>query len=238
MNQYAADYRDRDLFIVDAELDQRVAFIRRTYLHVFGAIAACASMIAVIVNTPAIAEPLSQLFFGNWWAVLLAFMVASYAAHYMAESGASPAMQYAGLGLYAFAEAMILAPILYLMHSRMANGDALILQAGILTMLIFGGLTGFVLITKSDFSFLRNFLSVLALAAMGLVVVSMFTSISLGTWFSVAMIVLMSGFILNETSNVLHHYHLSQHVAASLAIFSSVATLFWYVLRLVSAFDD
>jgi FtsH-binding integral membrane protein len=46
------------------------------------------------------------------------------------------------------------------------------------------------------------------------------------------MIVLASGYILYDTSNVLHRYRTDQHVAAALALFASVAILFWYVLRL------
>jgi FtsH-binding integral membrane protein len=57
----------------------------------------------------------------------------------------------------------------------------------------------------------------------------------LGLWFSVAMVVLAGGFILYDTSNVLHHYRTDQHVAASLALFASVALLFWYVLRILLA---
>jgi FtsH-binding integral membrane protein len=49
------------------------------------------------------------------------------------------------------------------------------------------------------------------------------------------LIVLACGYILYDTSNVLHHYRIGQHVAASLALFASVALLFWYVLRLVMA---
>jgi FtsH-binding integral membrane protein len=37
---------------------------------------------------------------------------------------------------------------------------------------------------------------------------------------------------LYDTSNVLHHYRIGQHVAASLALFASVALLFWYIVRL------
>ena len=47
------------------------------------------------------------------------------------------------------------------------------------------------------------------------------------------MIALACGFILYDTSNVLHHYRIGQHVAASLALFASVALLFWYVLQLL-----
>jgi FtsH-binding integral membrane protein len=36
---------------------------------------------------------------------------------------------------------------------------------------------------------------------------------------------------------VLHHYRTDQYVAASLALFASVAILFWYILRIVIAFS-
>ena len=54
----------------------------------------------------------------------------------------------------------------------------------------------------------------------------------LGLWFSLAMVGLACGFILYNTSNVLHHYRTDQHVAASLSLFASVAMLFWYILQI------
>jgi FtsH-binding integral membrane protein len=60
----------------------------------------------------------------------------------------------------------------------------------------------------------------------------------LGIWFSAAMIVFASGYILYDTSNVLHHYRTDQYVAASLALFASVALLFWYVLRIMIALSN
>ena len=56
---------------------------------------------------------------------------------------------------------------------------------------------------------------------------------SLGIPFSVAMIALAGGWILYDTSNVMKHYRIGQHVAASLALFASVAILFYYILRLL-----
>ena len=58
---------------------------------------------------------------------------------------------------------------------------------------------------------------------------------ALGPIFSVAMVALACGYILYDTSNVLHHYRIGQHVAASLALFASLALLFWYILRIVIA---
>lgn len=235
---YAPEYSQYDGFAADAALDQRVSFVRRVYAHVGGATLLLTALIAALLNLPELSEPLARMAFGNWWIVLLSYMAASTIAHKMAESGASEAVQYLGLGLYVVAEAIIFTPILYLLHHIVPGGDDIILQAGVLTLVIFGGLTTVVLLTKADYSFLRNFLWTAMFAATGLFLVSMFTSFSLGTWFSAAMILLMAGFILYETSNVLHHYHTSQHVAAALAVFSSLTTLFWYVLRLVAALSD
>jgi FtsH-binding integral membrane protein len=69
-------------------------------------------------------------------------------------------------------------------------------------------------------------------------VASIFFGFSLGLLFSVLMVAFAAGFILYDTSNVLHHYRIGQHVAASLALFASVALLFWYVLRIVMAVTD
>jgi FtsH-binding integral membrane protein len=59
----------------------------------------------------------------------------------------------------------------------------------------------------------------------------------LGTWFSVAMIGFAGAAVLYDTSNVMHHYPQDKHVAASLALFSSIALMFWYVLQLFMSRD-
>ena len=130
-------------------------------------------------------------------------------------------------------------PILYIANVYFPN-DNVIATAGILTLAIFGGLTAVVFITKADFSFLRAALSIGMMAAFGFIICSAIFGFSLGILFTVAMIVLMAGYILYYTSNVLHHFHPDQHVAASLALFACIATLFWYVLQLVMMFagDD
>jgi len=65
-----------------------------------------------------------------------------------------------------------------------------------------------------------------------------FGGFNLGVWFSGAMVGLASGYILYDTSNVMHHYRTDQHVAASLALFASVALLFWYILQLLMQFSS
>jgi FtsH-binding integral membrane protein len=47
------------------------------------------------------------------------------------------------------------------------------------------------------------------------------------------MILLMAGYILYQTSMVMQYFPPSHFVAAALMLFSTIATLFWYVLQLL-----
>ncbi|MFG0295828.1 MAG: Bax inhibitor-1 family protein, partial [Maioricimonas sp. JB045] len=143
---YAPSYSE-EYFAADAAIDERVAFIRRTYAHVFGAVLAFAGLVTLFVSTPAIATPLTNLLMGGqWFFILIAFMIAGFVAQRMAQSGASPAVQYAGLGLYVFAEAVIFTPLLVMVNTFWGGPD-LLMQAGVLTLFIFAGLTAVVMIT-------------------------------------------------------------------------------------------
>ncbi|MDP7347421.1 MAG: Bax inhibitor-1 family protein, partial [Phycisphaeraceae bacterium] len=138
-------------------------------------------------------------------------------------------LQYAGLSLYVVAQAIIFVPLIYI--GLQYNG--VIETAALITVLLFFGLTFVVFLTRKDFSFLRGILIFAGIAALGLIVCSIIFGFSLGLVFSVVMVSLACGYILYDTSNVLHHYRIGQHVAAALALFASVALLFWYVLRIV-----
>jgi len=69
-------------------------------------------------------------------------------------------------------------------------------------------------------------------AALMLIVLSIVFGFNLGIVFSIAMVLLAAGYILYYTSQVLAHYDPQAYVAASLALFSSVALMFWYVIRI------
>ncbi|MBX3439774.1 MAG: US12 family protein [Planctomycetaceae bacterium] len=233
---YAPEYdssQERDLFAIDAAADARAGFIRRTYAHLFAAVAAFACLTGYFLTSGVLEGPMMRIIQNNqWFLVFGGFMVVSWIASWMANSGASPAVQYFGLILYTVAQAVFFVPLL-MFAQAFAGGNSLIMQAGALTLIIFGGLTLTVMITGADFSFLRTGLALAGLATLGLIVVSFFMGWNLGLWFVLGVIVLMCGYILYDTSNVLHHYRTDQYVAASLALFASLATLFWYMIRLL-----
>jgi FtsH-binding integral membrane protein len=113
------------------------------------------------------------------------------------------------------------------------GGDPNIIRdSAYVTLGIFTALTLSVFITKKDFSFLRSGLLMASGAAVMLIVLSLVFGFNLGIVFSVGMVLLAAAYILYQTSQVLAHYNPQQYVAASLALFSSVALMFWYVIRI------
>jgi FtsH-binding integral membrane protein len=237
--RYEAEYRSFPMTAAESAASERAAFIRRTYGHLAGAILAFIALEAVLLQVVDPRDVFGLLATSSWsWLfVLLAFMAAGWVAQMWAQSQTSRAMQYLGLSLYVVIEALIFLPLLML--AVYATRDPTVIPtAGILTLAVFGGLTLSVFVTKKDYSFLAPILSIGTLIALGVIIAGIAFGFSLGLLFSFAMVALMSGFILYDTSNVLHHYRTDQHVAASLALFASVATLFWYILRIVMAFSS
>jgi FtsH-binding integral membrane protein len=229
--QYEYEYELDRTQTAQSVRSERAAFISRTYAHLAGAILAFIGLETVLVAfTP---PEMIGAFFGRGLGQLLVFGLfigASFLAQALARSEASPAVQYLGLGLYVVAQAVICLPLLYI-AAHYVQDKTLIPTAGILALAVFGGLTLSVFVTKKDYSALRPILCVGSMIALGVIVASIVIGgFTLGLFFAFAMIALMSGFILYDTSNVLHHYRTDQHVSAALHLFADIATLFWYIL--------
>ncbi len=229
-------------FAAAAAESERTTFIRRTYAHLVGAVFAFMAIELAIFNLvpeDTLAGLTSRMVSGWGWAVvLLLFMGVSVVADRWARSSTSRGMQYAGLGLYVVCEAVIFVPLL-LLAERLGRqqGENIIASAGMMTLVVFGGLTVLVFTTKADFSWLGRYLWLGGLVALGFIACSIFFGLHLGNLFSGAMVALAAGYILFYTSNILHHYRLDQYVAAALALFASVALLFWYILQLFMSRD-
>ena len=165
----------------------------------------------------------------GWLAVLGLFMVVSWIADSWARSAVSASTQYMGLGLYVVAQAIIFVPLLYIASENRPESRSLGRRGHVGAVRSVDGRR----VCHAD----RFFVPAVGLifggfAALALIVVAILFGFELGPIFTVAMIALACGYILYDTSNVLHHYRIGQHVAAALALFASVALLFWYILRL------
>ena len=231
MQTYAQGY-----FAADASVEERAAFITKTYVHLVAAVFAFVllevglffSGAAQLFMTALARSPLPPQV--TWLAVLGAFIVVGWVANAWASRATSPVMAYAGLGLYVAMEALIFIPILSIAVHY--SDPSVLPTAAIVTLVLFAGLTAIVFLTRKDFSFLKGILGVAALGAFATIVCALIFGFHLGVLFSGAMVVLAGGYTLYYTSNVLHHYRTDQHVAAALALFSAIALMFWYVLRI------
>jgi FtsH-binding integral membrane protein len=233
-NPYASPAYAENQAALWAGEDARASFIRNTYLHLFGAIVLFTALEAVIftVVPAATLDSLMALLFQSrfgWLGVILAMTGISWLANWWAMSDASKATQYLGLLLYVVAEAVIFVPMLYIANHLAPQA---IPAAGVLTLVMFGGLTALVFVTKADLTSWGKYLWAAGLGAIGVIIAAMIFNFELGVWFSGLMIVVASMYILYDTSNVMRNYRTDQYVAASLALFASVALLFWYILRL------
>ena len=214
---------------------QRAQFIQKTYTHLAGAVAAFIILEFLLFQT-GIAGAFTQFVLASrlsWLAILGGFALLGWLSRGLTSQANSTNTQYMGLGIYVVAEAFLFAPILYIAASF--SDGSVIPTAGILTLLMFAGLTAVAFTTRQDFTFLGGILKVGGFVALGLIICSVIFGFTLGLLFSVIMVVFASAAILYDTSKVMHHYSSEQYVAASLELFASVALLFWYVLRIVMA---
>jgi FtsH-binding integral membrane protein len=218
--------------VANAAENERANFIKRTYVHLAGAIAAFAVIETVLIQS-GIANSFMHLLSGskwNWLIVLGAFMLVSTVANNWAHSGVSREKQYMGLGLGVLAYAILFMPLILMALMRDPSGT-LLQNAAIVTAALVGGLTFTAFSTKINFSFMGRFLMIGGFVAMGLILASIMFGFSMGLWFSGAMILFAAASVLYSTSNIIHEFHTEQHVAASLSLFSSVGLLFWYILQ-------
>ena len=219
--------------VAHASVEDRSEFIWKCYAHVVGAIITFAA-IEVYFFQSGIAERIAQPMLNNWWLVLGAFIIAGWGASHVAHRVQSVGAQYAALAFFVFVEALIFAPMLWLAYLK---APGIIDSAAGVTLLGCGGLIAVAMITRKDFSFLRGLLMWGGILALIGIFGSFIFGYQMGTWFSLAMIGFAGAAVLYDTSNILHHYPRDKYVAASLALFASIALMFWYVLRLFMSRD-
>lgn len=220
--------------VANAGENERAAFIKRTYLHLAGAIAVFAFLETLLIKS-GVADSFVHLLSGSKWSwlvVIALFMGASYFADKWARSAISPEKQYLGLGLFVVAEAIVFMPLIYM---ALKIAPDMLTYAALLTTVLVGGITFTAFTTKKNFSFLGKYLAFGGILAMGIIIGGIAFGFSLGLFFFGAMIVFAAASVLYSTSNIIHEYHTEQHVSAALGLFSSVGLLFWYILQFLMA---
>lgn len=166
-------------------------------------------------------------------ALLLIWFVLPRTAH----SSAGIGVVFAFTGLLGLS----LGPILSF-YLAMSNGGQIVMQALGGTAVVFFSLSGYVLTTKKDFSFMRGMLvaglAVVIVAMLGTFVAAMFgvdvTIFSLAL--SAAIVFLMSGFILYDTSRIVNGGE-TNYIIATTGLYLNIYNLFVSLLHIIGAFS-
>lgn len=131
---------------------------------------------------------------------------------------------------------LTLGPIISL-YLSLPNGHQVVMTALGATGVIFLSLSGYALTTRKDFSFMGAFLMVgilvAFLAGLGAVFFSM-PGLSLAV--SAMFVLLMSGLILYETSQLVHGGE-TNYIMATVSLYVSIYNLFLSLLHLLGAFS-
>ena len=123
-------------------------------------------------------------------------------------------------------------------YLALSNGPSLVMQALGGTAIVFFTLSGYVLTTRKDFSFMGGFLMVGLVVALVAGIAMMFFSIPGGQLaLSAGIVVLMSGLILFDTSRIIHGGE-TNYIRATVSLYLNIYNLFTALLHLLGAADD
>ena len=130
-----------------------------------------------------------------------------------------------------------LGPVMNAYIAQFSNGSQLILTSLGATGVIFVALSGYVLTTKKDFSFLGGFLFIALLAGILLSFAGMLFHLPMmQVAISGVFVVVFSGYILFNTSQILHNGE-TNYIMATITLYLDILNLFLSLLRILSYFS-
>jgi modulator of FtsH protease len=123
-------------------------------------------------------------------------------------------------------------------YMAMSNGPKVVATALGGTGIIFLGLSGYALTSKKDFSFLGGFLFAGMMVVLLAIIASLFIQMpALSLTISAAVIMLMSGFILFDTSRIINGGE-TNYIMATYGIFLSIFNIFISLLNILGIMGD
>jgi len=212
-----------------ASVEERMGFIRKVYALFFAATLFAIGGVAAGLSF----EPLLRFAYEHPWIMFFIMIGGVFAAQAVRHVR--------GLNLVALfgfttLTGVVISPLIA--YVLMRNPGS-ILAAGLLTVGIFGGLTAYVFVSKKDFSFMRGMLMTGLIVVILAGVVNIFLGASaLGFAVAAASLLLFSGFVLYDTSNIIRHYPTNEYVAGALSLYLDAFNIFLALLRLLNSSRD
>ena len=145
-----------------------------------------------------------------------------------------PGLNMMALFSFTTVSGLTLGPLLYQV------GPSIAAEAFALTAITFAGLSLYVVYSKKDFSFMSGFLmtGLIVVIVGGLLNMFFIQSGMMHFVMSGASVLLFSGFILYDTSNILRYYGTDEYVSATLALYLDILNLFIALLSILGIMSD
>ncbi len=160
--------------------------------------------------------------------VIGAMVIAMFVLPRFANSSAGIGIVFLVTGMLGFG----LGPMLS-MYASLPNGGNIIMLSLGGTGVIFMGLSAYVLTTRKDFSFLGGFLMVGFLLVLVAALANIFLAIpAMSLMISAVVIMIMSGFILYDTSRIIHGGE-TNYVLATIGLYMTIFNIFISLLQIL-----
>jgi modulator of FtsH protease len=131
-----------------------------------------------------------------------------------------------------------LGPILNMYMTHMHNGSQVVMTALGGTGIIFLGLSGYALSTRTDFSYMAGFMAAASLVLLFAVILSIFFNTpALQLAISCGFMLFSSAMILFETSNIIHGGE-RNYIMATVSLYLAIYNLFISLLQILGAFNN
>jgi FtsH-binding integral membrane protein len=212
-----------------ASVGERMGFIRKVYALFFAATLFAIGGVALGVSY----DPLLQFAYEHPWIMLIVMLGGVMGAQAVRHV---PGLNLAALFGFTTLTGVVISPLIAVIL-RVNPGS--IAAAGVLTVGIFGGLTAYVFVSKRDFSFMRGMLMTGLIVVILAGVVNIFVGASaLGFAVACATLLLFSGFVLYDTSNIIRRYPTNEYVAGALSLYLDAFNIFLALLRILNSSRD
>ncbi len=213
-----------------ADLPGRLEFLRKVYSLFTGAVVLFALTTWWASTSPAAIAFVSSI----GWIGRIALFLGLFLV--IRATASSFPLNILALGLFAVGEGVLVGPVVR--WALLEQGPDVVLQAASLSAITFGVITSYVLTTKKDFAWMRTALWAGFGLLFGIIILSLFgigTGLASGWGISAAFVALMAGFLIYDTSNVLHRF--PPHLAATAAcvLFIDLVVFFVHLLRVLVA---
>lgn len=223
-------FNGQPLTAAQAGVSERLGFIRKVYALFFAGILFAIGGVFLGWSVP----PLMLFAAEHPWIMLFGMIGAVIGAQAVRHV---PVVNLFALFGFTTLTGVVISPVLYFIS---AYNPASIFQAGVLTVGIFGGLTAYVFLSNRDFSFLRGMVTVglIVVILAGLLNVLVVGSSALGFAVAVATLLLFSGYVLYDTSNIIRRYPTNEYIAGALDLYLDAFNIFLALLRILNANRD